>query len=298
MQKISKPLSALEAKRYCLYFKIYLPESCDKFSVLRSLAPLFRKYEKPFPVYFFVWYKDKGGFHIRLRFFGQKSHIMGAPRKALLNDFSVAARNYHSKAVIKESRYLPEFKRYGGRAGVWLHELISHVSTKTIVDFASLAKSKKAIGKAEFAVVTAEILLDSLGVSEYEKKRYVWFQEKFTSLEIDGNAQAIRIFVKMLKPVIHKYKRYSTDLYRDKNAAAHLILTKFRQQIASLLPLYQSITADQKDLKIDVLPSYVHMHFNRLGLSNLEESIIRITFHLLQKSESPCAETNRKSRTA
>jgi lantibiotic biosynthesis protein len=272
-----------QSKKY-LYLKLQLPiAQADSFLANRVLAltedeDLRRHYQ----YFFFVRYAESG-FHLRLRFFGTPDQL---PRSARDRIWAWAeAESSQEGRSLRVGRYRGEWRRYGGRIGVRFAERLSSVSSHCVLSFLSARNHGLETSKLEFALASGEALLSALGLSLEERDRlFGAIGHSVRSMPVfQAEAPRIAAIFEQLGPAILSIRHDPRVFCSQEMGPLQAVTERFASEIGRLTPerglLEQSLGLSMLRLS----RSYLHMHCNRLGLSNREESLL----YLLRASQAP-----------
>jgi len=263
-------------------------ETADR--VIREVvAPLARACRPDAVRWFFLRYDEEAS-HVRLRFL--------APGPVLEETIwpRVAAAAASSELVVRSTRerYEPEVERYGGPCGLSLAEELFHRQSETAL--ALLAKippgtRPQRLGKGLLAMLVllflyredrraAADLARSYG-TDYLKiwagnveKQEQWlrtFQEAF-----EGQADRLAGYVESAWEALESGGELTPELdvyRRDMEDVARRLRELFDQ---GRLRLQEQPAVDWDECVSWIVPSYVHMMSNRLGVSIQEESYLSV----------------------
>ena len=250
--------------------KIYLPrEEQDRFLV-ETVRPLVKDVldSGAFRYFFFIRYGDPKP-HIRLRFFGSSESVLGRPRVRVQTVLQEAVKKFSSGSLVT-GRYRPERKRYGGRIGVRLAERLFMQSSLAVLEFLAYRHvQEKKVSRFEFAFVSGEALVSAMGL-DAKSKRHAFIRERASDQARAEFEKFSRVFAPVVSRAIAapgKYWRQTHVLQKSVNDFSEGIAHLFRDRrgLAKLLshPLPK------------LAVSYLHMHYNRLGIVPSEEKLIR-----------------------
>lgn len=260
----------LDARNY--YLKVYLPRGDEDAYLVQRLKPLTDEFanEGIFDYFHFVRYHDRGGRHLRIRFFESPPRLSEARRnqaKKVIGD-----RLYTPGARLVEGRYLPELERYGGKVGARIAERLSGVSARSILQFLG-AKAKGAkFSSTEFGILTGELLLVAAGIDSRGRNGF-YLESAGPEKEVNDTA---------LLPVVKAVSQFVDRIEGDPLAfSARLepviarIVGGFYEDLGRLFETSAEEFARLEPPLNGLLSSYVHMHYNRLGVPHPNEIIVR-----------------------
>jgi thiopeptide-type bacteriocin biosynthesis protein len=257
------------------YVDAFLPEELqDKFlrEVVRPLNTSVLE-EGSFDRFFFVRYNIPSH-HLRLRWFGPRSCVLGQPREKVLARLRAVSRDFRPLSV-DPARYRPEWVRYGGREGVRLAERIFAASSEAVLEFLELRHSRPKLSMAEFALVSGEALLDGLGVRS--KARGLAFRRHPPRPE-KVRPETSPILVKIAASAAANPRAY----WSRRDQGVQRIIDRLYESLVPLRAAYRKLRRNDQAFHESVRSSYLHMHFTRLGLSRSLEDTLRAFRRLAQ----------------
>jgi lantibiotic biosynthesis protein len=251
----------------CLFVKVYLdPQDMDSYlcDVVKPLVAATLG-QSGFQYFYFVRYHDRG-FHLRLRFFGDRSWVLGNKRREILSMLN--------SPVVKEievSKYRPEWKRYGGKQGMAIAEKLFAASSKIALEFLSLKANSKTISRAEFALASGETLLNAIGLSSSERsKLFVGLSSiDLSVLGATGSA---------LTEISNQVIKDPRNFWKARDSALRDITLAFHAEIRRWYKDKSQLPKSVRDSLPKLALSYLHMHCNRLGIKVSEERVLVAVF--------------------
>lgn len=278
MTRKSQLLEELTTSSFCLYVRVDLPIGTEDSYLLDTVVPLLAEVIGPqrFSRFFFVRYGEPD-FHLRLRFFGERSAVLGAPRRHVLDQLNRAVRP-RSRTSLRVCQYYPEFKRYGGKLGVRLAEKVFAASTRAALGFLE-ENDRRRCSKTEFAVASAEALLDALGLSRTQRDRL--FQSYSVGLlggmirKDEEKRRAAESLIAALSPILKRTTSNPRGYWKGRDPVFDRLTCRLYSDLRPIRENWTSLSP-RIDRPLGVLAtSYLHMHLNRLALFPLEEHILR-----------------------
>lgn len=257
---------------FCLFVKAYLPwQEADAF-LAKIAAPWAAQAVETggFESFFFIRYADPER-HVRLRLFGSRAAILGAPRRKALEALERQAPAFSAKLV--PSKYRPEWGRYGGRAGMRAAEKIFVASSRSILDFLQLREAGLETSKVEFALATGEMLLEALGMGR-EQRDAAFRPFARAGLPADDSG-VVASFEKTLAPLLAKASLDPRGYWDESQAPLKALAGRFYAALDPVRAEWPALDAELTHSLPMLAQSYLHMHYNRLGLSQLQERLIR-----------------------
>jgi thiopeptide-type bacteriocin biosynthesis protein len=251
-----------------IYLKLYGPATFQN-DLLFALQQLLE--ECGSPSWFYVRYQDPDN-HLRVRIFSDEGELM--------DRFSREARRYADYGFLRRwciDTYEPEFERYGGEKGLAVCEEIFCLETRALLNLLSL---KPALPLDELALCSIDTLLEGLGMSA--KDRYNLYRslakahlqdlgqkgkEKTRQWRREFGHARTRLWQLMAwcrggtvgsEPPADQLANWHRDFKTLLRPPARA-LQDMEQRQELLYPLGH------------ILASLIHMHANRLGLSQDEE---------------------------
>lgn len=254
------------ARAFCFFVKVYMPrDAMDAFLAERVAPWVSAALREGFDDFFFIRYADPGQ-HLRLRLFGGRAAVCGEPRRRA---WEALERGLPSGASLEPGRYRPEWRRYGGRAGVAAAERLFCASSRVILDFLARRAAGLELSKVEFALATGEMMLDALGLERAERDRIFRFDAR-QPLPPSENAP-LESFRAALGPLIARAAEHPRGYWRADEPLGPLVDAWY----AALAPLRPAVSEGLSRPLAALAHSYLHMHYNRLGLSQLHEHLLR-----------------------
>ncbi len=291
-----------------LFFKgdIY-SNHCDKI-ILEVIDTFINKFksEKIIEKFFFVRYNELGS-HMRLRLYGDKKilndQVIKMFEQHIVDSFPLQLFNI-PYGIETDKNYLwidyePEIDRYGGKYGITIAEDFFYYSTlcsikliKTMVD----GDSSDRLGKG---LVSMLVLL------------YIFFEDQQEASVFIHNygKNYIKPFAKNEKEIIQLTNAFNNGFYKQSESMIKYTLTIWEAlqediDINPILNLYKNKLLCIKNNLFDlqnknllswnshifknwnisihkIIPSYIHMMNNRLGISIKDESYLA---HILHRS--------------
>lgn len=294
-----------------IYFKGNIYESdCDKI-ILEVVEPFIckTKEQKLFEKYFFIRYVEFGS-HIRLRFFGER-RIITENIKPLFENFIsnfkdqtlfTLPSNYQEKSYDSPLiwvSYEPELERYGGADAINIAEDFFYYSSETAI------KLIKKIPYGEYSfrygkgLLTTSIFLFCFfknrekaiafikNYSTNYLKALVRNQELVTVLTkafnyaFDNQSQTLIEYVNSIWECLENGETISEDL--DEYYKCLIKVSEKLRMLTSknMVYGYNNLNLNWENTLEFILPSYLHMMNNRLGISIKDESYLS---HLVFKT--------------
>jgi len=281
LQPKTYPILCKQNRYYCLYIKLYArPEVQDEI-LKEEIAPLLERVKKIpfFHHFFFIRYADPED-HLRLRFFGNWQFVHQEPRKQILEMAKRISTLKRLKYTL--AYYRPEWERYGGKFGVRIAEQIFDYNSNLVLKFLQSSSTRNnSWSKIEFSLASIEILLSALGFSLKDRDHwyYIWsgglrcflnerFQDQVTAKKITEP------LAKSLQSSVHKITQNLWGYCQHQDGALLDALKQFYNNVKTVskeIILKKSLISAPLGT---LARSYVHMHFNRLGINLEEEGLI------------------------
>lgn len=246
--------------------------------------------------FFFVRYSE-GGAHVRLRLYG-RPEVLDRRLKPRLRECA-AAELGHDAAAGPVRRlawvpYEPEVERYGGPHGVVLAEQLFHDSSEIAIRLLRKlgARERPArLGQALLAmVVLLSAFLDTRARSADLADTYG--RSYLQALAPDPAQQAawLRAFERGYDRQADKLAAYLEVAWETLAAGEELTpeLTRYRQRLRTIAERFRSLLEggklqreaqtfrDWEESVGMILPSYMHLMNNRLGITGQEESYLSV----------------------
>jgi len=291
-----------------IFFKgnIYSSE-CDRI-ILEVINTYVEKYKEKdiFKKFFFIRYSELGT-HVRFRLFGNsdvlKDRGLITLEKHIENNFPsslyiIPNSNETNKNYILQ-KYLPETDRYGGVHGIKIAEDFFYYSSLCSIELIKDIKERDQSSRLGKGILTMLILLQTFferaeDASIFIKNYGINYMKPFTNNEEDlvllsdifndgFNKQSDKLIRHTsaiwealeertsINPVLDLY---SKNLYLVKNKLYEL-------QINNLLSKNSEAIENWNTALNVIIPSYIHMMNNRLGISIKDESYLA---HIIYKS--------------
>ena len=301
-----------------VYFQgdIYEPE-CDKviLNILEPFINLCRK-QNLFEKYFFIRYSEYGN-HIRLRFFGNQN-ILNEKIKPSFEKYIYENENKNIFTLPKDipvntspccllwRPYEPELERYGGIKAIQIAEEFFYYSSNTAIKLLKKipgSEQSSRLGKGLLSMIVllfvfvknrdeAIILIQNYGENYLKatagnEKVRIYFSKVFDN-GFDNQSSALVDYTNMIWDCLEENGSLPEELEEYKNN-----LTKVADDLKTLVN--KGGVYKDKNVKLDwqscirnIIPSYIHMMNNRLGISIRDESYLS---HLIYKSLETKPET-------
>jgi thiopeptide-type bacteriocin biosynthesis protein len=260
---------------YCLYSKVYLTREEDDRFLAEVVRPLVRESlgEQSFRYFFFIRYFDDG-YHLRLRFFGDRASVQGPMRQRIL-DTLAKSQLPSGPARVVVGKYRPELTRYGGKEGVRLAERLFAASSRSILDFLELrAVGKIKASKVEFALASGEAMLDAIGMNKKIRSSFFKLrpQKGGENRPAGELSQDIEKLTQALTPAARAAAEAPRTYWEGRSPELHEITGRLYAEIE---PWYRKIPASLRKSLPKLASSYLHMHYNRLALFPAQEVLLR-----------------------
>jgi thiopeptide-type bacteriocin biosynthesis protein len=228
--------------------------------------------------YFFIFYVDSRGEHVRLRFkLGEKNKE--EVKKQIIYAFS--------KYKIRFVAYKPEVKRYGGYAGVKIAEKLFEASSQVVLSFLADIPNcnyEQALG---LAMQLHLAMLSSFGMDKKETKEFFIHHDTKLSLKtLEENSK--RQPESLLQKLSYVWTACQNGVTFD--------VSWFNTWISNtkIIGDELKVAYNKKELKIAKNPlhknklwslyeSYIHMTNNRLRISHIDE--LQINYNLKKSFE-------------
>lgn len=272
-----------------LFFEDHVYSDTADRVIREVVAPLARKCRPDAVRWFFLRYAEEAS-HVRLRFF--------APGPVLEETIwpRIAEAASSSELVVRSTRerYEPEVERYGGPWGLTLAEELFHRQSETalgLLDKITPGTRPQRLGKGLLAMLVllflyrrerraAADLARSYGTdylkiwakdAEEQEQWLLTFQEAF-----DRQADRLAGYVESAWGALESGGELTPELdayRRDMDDVARRLRGLFDQ---GHLRLDAQTAADWDECVRWIVPSYIHMMNNRLGVSIQEESYLSV----------------------
>lgn len=166
---------------------LYHPKPVDNFLIWTVRPALEEIWSKRLAQrFFFIRYLDKRGYHVRLRFQGQKDILEHDVMLSILDHFGAYYDNEFEQIKSQTERedfiqvvpYQPEEDRYGGKMGVSIAEKQFHLSSTTVLDVMS-SQAKWSYTRAIGTAIQLHIAFSSaLGMDKRETQQFFDYHYK------------------------------------------------------------------------------------------------------------------------
>lgn len=233
--------------------------------------------------YFFIRYGESGP-HVRLRLL-PRSRAAARELKSVVESSSVAER-------LSWVPYEPETDRYGGPEALPIAESIFHASSAlahhTISSLAGGDRGQRLGAAAVATLVAVNAFSDG---AEHARALMLRLQQGLLSLEfggpgaagqlqtavratVDRQTEALRRQFAPVWPIVQE----GSGLPAEYRAYARA-MRRARRQLEPLVPegrlsVYGRVAQSWPEAAAGLLPSFLHMHNNRLGVSIPEEALL------------------------
>ena len=273
---------------------------------------------------FFIRYHELGS-HLRLRFEGEPERLASYLRPALAERFglevegvvdSAGERFASASGLVEHARWIdyePELERYGGRAGVALAEDLFHASSRAVLELLRDGEPLEPGARSVQALFALATLVHAFAADREEAqalaRRYGDEGVRLLRSQPGGpgtEAEWERLFARRAErqpaaladkvqawweamedgeELPSPWGRYHQDLI----AAARRLRGL---HAAGRLRFAQGGGASYADAVARLLPSYLHMTSNRIGISVLEEAFLGayLAHRLAPRQGEPVAE--------
>lgn len=286
-----------------IYFKgnIYGPE-CDRV-ILDIITPFITqcKEQKLFEKYFFIRYSEFGS-HVRLRFYGKQNHL-----DSIKTNLGKKITGYNNQDILTLPQspdqqisnsplawlpYEPEIERYGGIDAIKIAEEFFYYSSETAI------KLIKKIPGGEYSSRLGKGLLSMvvlLFVFANDREKAIDFIQSYGNDYLKafaGNEEIKTHFTEAFDSDFnnqsHALIEYTNALWLSLKNENNLseVLGKYQKYIEIISTKLKILTSErrvynnnnvvedwQNCIKL-MVPSYIHMMNNRLGLSIKDESYL------------------------
>jgi len=238
------------------------------------LPPLLRQALGPsvFESFYFIRYQDPD-YHLRLRFLGDRHAVWGNPRREVLKVLKEACAKI-PESRLKTDRYRPEFRRYGGRFGMRVAESIFSASSHLVLDFMRLQANGLKLGKIAFAALSAEVMLESLGLASRERQEAWRLHALWRPLDPQKLKETLPSYQPLFQPVLEPIASDLKACVASQPAKVQAALKLFQKRLKPLgrawLPWGRRIGKPLRSL----VHTYTHMHLNRLAIPPLHEALL------------------------
>jgi thiopeptide-type bacteriocin biosynthesis protein len=279
-------------------------DECD-FVITSLFLPFIKKYQHfYFDSYFFIRYSDTGS-HVRIRFSGNKEllekELKPVFEKYIIESFPVLIIGIGrikgtpvdaSKFFIKWAEYEPETDRYGGKFAIKVAEEFFFCSSDTAIDMlkplgvnnypSRLGKGlalmlillHQMFGEKEKALRLVNMYSDgylrNIAVNEDIKNFWIeTFNDGFKK-----QASNLTNIVNILWEGMENEEELPEELSRYYNALALLRIKLFNLFNEGKITLHNQAELSWDNSLFRIIPSYIHMMNNRLGISIQDESYL------------------------
>lgn len=280
-------------------------DHCDEI-IRQVLVPFFEDeaVQKLFKKYFFIRYSDSGP-HLRVRFFGEEA-LLEEQLKPLFESgieqnlkASLSANNNSDwqKSFVKENffvkwiPYEPEIERYGGVEAIKIAEEFFHYSSITAIEIIRLLRTNDKSSRLGKALASMVILLHEFygekekavqlvanyssgylrAIAKEEKYHEAWIE----SFDAGFNSQSEKLveLVNLLWAI--PGGNGLPDLLHDYSQNLKIVSGKLKLLCENKGVLFkQNYVADWGTCIQFIIPSYIHMMNNRLGVTIQEEAYL------------------------
>ncbi len=244
-----------------LYVKLYTGHATSDQILTEAIAPIV----KDLPHWFFIRYGDPQ-WHVRFRVRGEPAQLYGQvlPQLAEL-----------TRAMLDDGRmwrmqldtYERELERYGGPVGIELAERWFHVDSACVIDILGMLAGDAGMdARWRLCVRAIDQLFDDFGIDLAQ--RHLIMSRTRDSFAREHNVESAVAFQRALGDKYRK-ERIALEALLDRNNDAESDLSPGLERIAlrseHTAPIVADLRAAQLTMPLaDLLPSYIHMHANRL----------------------------------
>jgi thiopeptide-type bacteriocin biosynthesis protein len=294
-----------------IYFRgnIYGPE-CDRL-LMEFVAPFVATVRASGwgDQHFYIRYSD-GGAHIRLRLYGRTAGVRDFLGQLLEADLTARFPNFDAPAAhadqaqlgavthIRWAAYEPEVERYGGPAGLALAEQHFCASSEAALGLLASAAARRGAKLAKALVATLVLLRAFYGeTAPAGKAAFVYWKNYLHALSRERDAaRVLPAFESAYARQADKLIAYTLELWGalGEGAAISDVVDKYGASVAVLRDQLRALVA-QRAITVRggtvadgwaealsfLIPSYVHMMHNRLGITLLDEAYVA---HLLWRA--------------
>lgn len=298
-------------KEYWLSVYVYFDgniysDYCD--DVIRDiLAPFIgdKENQKYFEKYFFIRYSDSGS-HLRIRFLGDpeklkvelKPYFEYSVKKKLA--VFIANNNMNDeKFFVRWVPYEPEYKRYGGEEAIKIAEEFFYYSSETAIEIIKLLSRGDKASRLGKGLALMVILLQRFYGGDKEKAaklvasyssgylKAIAKEEKYHEAWVECFDTGFNTQSEKLIELVNSILTFLTEgeelPYPLNNYSEHLetVAKKLRSLCVNKgVLILQNPVENWETCLSFIIPSYLHMMNNRLGITIQEEAYLA---HLISK---------------
>jgi thiopeptide-type bacteriocin biosynthesis protein len=289
-------------KKSWISFYIYYNPPYDK--LLISVFSLIQKLKKQkiLEKYFFIRYWENGP-HLRLRLLVKaenRSRVIQLSKKHINTFLKKTPSDYpHTKKYpefqneVKLIKYEPEFERYGGKESIQISEsqfqLSSQIVFKILNNYGDLSYDHSFYSALKYHI----LLIKSFGVVKKDAEillthftnlwvnsilnRYPGYDSIENIMKKFDNLYAAQktVFDAMIDQIKCEYKKKEklSEFWVSNIKKIHLLLKKTNNFQIDTKFIYNDASTRERYIN-NLLPSYIHMMNNRLGIPNQDEAFI------------------------
>lgn len=288
-----------------IYFEgnIY-SDQCDE--IVRQVLIPFVESEvnkKLLKKYFFIRYSDSGP-HLRVRFYGEEDKLESRLKPLFESSIDASLKTFLSinkdenqkhfdreKFFVKWIPYEPEIERYGGERAIEIAEEFFYYSSITAIEIIKLMSTNDKSSRLGKALASMVILLQRFckgkeeaarlvsnyssgylrAIAKEEKYHEAWIE----SFDAGFNSQSEKLveLVNLLWAI--PVGNELPDPLHDYSENLQVVSQKLKQLCANKEVLFKQNYVDDWETCVQfIIPSYIHMMNNRLGVTIQEEAYL------------------------
>ncbi|MCG3138039.1 MAG: Nisin biosynthesis protein NisB [Phycisphaerae bacterium] len=253
-----------------LYFKLYTGTSTADQVLREIIAPVAEQAMAAGACqrWFFIRYGDPD-WHVRLRFYGDGPTLAARILPALYAAAEPALQSGGLHRLLLDT-YHREWERYGGDVGIELFEHFSHIDSQAVIDIVKLlAGDEGADARWRLVLRGMDTLMDDAGLTTADKMQVITACRETFGREHGADVTGLK---DQLGQKFRNERKSIEQLLDPANDMASPLwpgLEIIRRRSGEWGTLWSDLRAHEQADRLtmpllDLMPSYLHMHANRL----------------------------------